>query len=231
MATPNEFQLFRNYSKAVKDYLQNSCYLTRYPQDRNVLVMHSTPERAFSKYLYPIINSDQIQPIISFHLSGIQYAQNENLLGFVNKYNYLPNTRKVEVLPPLLIYKLTYSVTLRTITISDMDVLLYQILTTSSINRKYHTAVDGQWMELSSTEPRNEINLEPETSILFNINGANLDPIELELDKRHEEPFILKEYNKPIQLRKLNLVFKTENDLYYCFNKSAQIKIKLYYEE
>ena len=161
MATPNEFQLFRNYSKAVKDYLQNSCYLTRYPQDRNVLVMHSTPERAFSKYLYPIINSDQIQPIISFHLSGIQYAQNENLLGFVNKYNYLPNTRKVEVLPPLLIYKLTYSVTLRTITISDMDVLLYQILTTSSINRKYHTAVDGQWMELSSTEPRNEINLEP----------------------------------------------------------------------
>jgi len=161
MAIPNEFYLFREYSRAVKTYLQEKCFLTRYPKDKNVLVIYATPERAFSKYLYPIINSDQVQPIVSFHLSGIQYAQGENLLGFVKGYNYISSTLKTETYPPLLIYKLTYGITIRTIVMSDADILLYQILSTTSMNKKYWTMVDGQWMEMSSTEPRDETNLEP----------------------------------------------------------------------
>jgi len=161
MAYPNEFYLFRNYSIAVKSYLQNKCFLSRYPNDENVLIMYSTPARAFSKYIYPIVNGQQIQPIISFHLSENQYGETENLLGFVQKSNYNSTTQITTTVPPLLIYKLTYTLTLRTISVSDMDVLLYQILTTTSKNKKHCAIVDGQWMELGFSGVREETNLEP----------------------------------------------------------------------
>jgi len=161
MAVPNEYFLFRNYSKAVKAYLQNKTYLTRYPQDENVLIVYGTPARAFAKYVYPIVNGAQIQPIISFHLSGKQYAETENLLGFQNESSYNMNTQITRTVSPLLIYKLNYTLTLRTLTMSDMDILLYQILTTTSKNKKHWAIVDGQWMELGFSEVREETNLEP----------------------------------------------------------------------
>ncbi len=161
MAYPNEFFLFRNYSTAVKAYLQNKCFLSRYPKDENVLIIYSTPARAFAKYVYPIVNGQQIQPIISFHLSSNQYAETENLLGFVSESSYNTTTQVSRVVPPLLVYKLTYTLTLRTVTMADMDILLYQILTTTSRNKKHWAIVDGQWMELGFSDVREETNLEP----------------------------------------------------------------------
>lgn len=161
MAYPSEFQLFRSYSKAVKAYIQNKCFLSRYPKDENVLVVYGTPARAFAKYVYPIVNGQQIQPIISFHLSSKQYAEGENNLGFINEHNYNTVTQITRTISPLLSYKLTYTLTLRTLTMSDMDVLLYQILTTTSKNKKHWAIVDGQWMELGFTDVREETNLEP----------------------------------------------------------------------
>jgi hypothetical protein len=161
MAYPNEYFLFRNYSVAVKAYLQNKTYLTRYPKDENVLIVYGTPARAFAKYVYPIVNGQQIQPVISFHLSGKQYAENENLLGFQNESSYISATQKTRTVPPLLVYKLTYTLTLRTLTMSDMDILLYQILTTTSRNKKHWAIVEGQWMELGFSDIREETNLEP----------------------------------------------------------------------
>ena len=161
MAVPNEFFLFRNYSVAVKAYLQNKCYLTRYKKNENVLVVYGTPARAFAKYVYPIVNGTQIQPIISFHLSNKQYAEGENQLGFVTDSTYNTTTQITKIVPPLLTYKLTYTLTLRTLTMSDMDILLYQILTTTSKNKKHWAIVDGQWMELGFSDIREETNLEP----------------------------------------------------------------------
>jgi hypothetical protein len=161
MAVPNEYFLFRNYSLAVKAYIQNKCYLTRYPRDENVLVVYGTPARAFAKYVYPIVNGSQVQPIISFHLSSKQYAENENLLGFQNEHIYNTGTQITKSVPPLLVYKLNYTLTLRTLTMSDMDILLYQILTTTSKNKKHWAIVEDQWMELGFNDVREETNLEP----------------------------------------------------------------------
>jgi len=156
-----EYYLFRNYSKAVKEWLQQTCFLSRYPKDENVLVIYSTPARAFAKYIYPILNGQQIKPTISFTLSGIEYAQGENNLGFVKQYNYDSSNNKYQVVKPLLTYRLTYSVVLRTLLISDMDILLYQILTNATLNAKGVKNVQNQWVEIKASDPRNEINLEP----------------------------------------------------------------------
>ena len=161
MAVPNEFFNFRNYSVAVKAYLQNKCFLSRYPKDENVLVIYGTPARAFAKYVYPIVNGQQIQPIISFHLSSKQYEDGQNPTGFIEETSYNPITQVTTVIPSLLSYRLTYTLTLRTLTMSDMDILLYQILTTTSKNKKHWAIVDGQWMELGFSDLREETNLEP----------------------------------------------------------------------
>tara|TARA_Y100000310_G_C20634450_1_gene790429 strand:- start:1037 stop:1666 length:630 start_codon:yes stop_codon:yes gene_type:complete len=161
MAVPDSYFLFRKNSRAVKTYLQDNTYLTRYPKDSNVLVMYATPARAYSRFLYPIENGQQERPVVSFHLSGYQYLPNENLLGHELEYNYQSSNTVTEIVKPLLIYGLTYSVVIRTVLQSDMDILIYQILTTSSKNKKHWTTVEGQWMEIGSTEPRDEINLEP----------------------------------------------------------------------
>jgi hypothetical protein len=161
MAIPNEFFLFRKYTKAVKEYLQDKCYLSRYSKTENVLVMYETPARAYAKFLYPIQNGQQARPVVSFHLSNYQYTQNENHLGFVNDYTYHSSSGNIRSAPPLLIYNLTYTLVLRTLLMSDMDILIYQIISTANKNKKHCNIIDGQWMELTSTDPRDETNLEP----------------------------------------------------------------------
>lgn len=201
MAFPLEFFLFRSYSKAVKTYFQENCYLNRYPKDENVLVLYSTPARAYSRFLYPIENGEQARPVISFHLSGYQYGANENILGFVKEARYNSGNLTTKIVPPLLIYNLTYTAVFRTVLQSDMDVLLYQTLISSSKNKKYSAAVDGQWMELTSTEPRDEINLEPgdaqDRIIRF---GMDLIVPRAYLPQIHEESGIIQQWQMEYQM-------------------------------
>lgn len=162
MARPNEYFLFRLYSIAVKNWLIDNVYLSSYPSDNNVTVAYTTPDRAWAKYIYPTINGATTSPNINFHLTGYEYAQGENILGFVRDHVSVPNnTAKVRQLKAPLIYKLTYSATIYTRTQSEMDVILYQMISKAHKNAKAAFAVDGQWCELVVGDPRDETNLEP----------------------------------------------------------------------
>jgi len=162
MARPNEYFLFRLYSIAVKNWLLDNVYLSSYPSDNNVTVAYTTPDRAWAKYIYPTINGATTSPNINFHLTGYEYIQGENILGFVRDHVTVPNNdNKVRQLKAPLIYRLTYSATIYTRTQSEMDVILYQLLSQAHKNAKATFEVDGQWCELMASDPRDETNLEP----------------------------------------------------------------------
>jgi hypothetical protein len=154
-----EHYLFRNYSKTVKEFLQEVCFLSRYPIEQNVQVIYSTPERAFAKYMYPIVNGVNVNPTVTFVLVDNSYADGENLLGFVKEVNRVG--AKPKVLKPPLIYKLTYQVSIQTTLQSDVDILQYQVLSNATKNRKAAKIVDGQWCEIMAGNPRNETQLQP----------------------------------------------------------------------
>lgn len=158
---PLEFFLFRNYTLAVRNWLRDNTYLSTYPHDDNVTVAFMTPERAFAKFIYPTINSATTSPNINFYLSGMEYTEGENLLGFVREYKNFNDNKMTKVLKAPLIYNLTYSCTVYTRNLPEMDVLLYQILSKAHKNAKAALNVDGQWCEILAGNPTNETNLEP----------------------------------------------------------------------
>jgi hypothetical protein len=154
-----EFYLFRQYSLAIKNWLTETCYLSRYPRETNIQVVYSAPERAFAKYMYPVVNGQNVFPTITFVLTDSPYADGENLLGFVKETNRTGSNPRV--LKPLLIYKLNYQVSIQTTLQSDADILQYQILSNATKNRKAAFLVDGQWCEAMAGNPRNETQLQP----------------------------------------------------------------------
>ena len=160
MAERLEFFLFRNYSKAIKDWLTSTVSLSRYPNTQNVQIFYMTPEKAYSKYLAPVVNGQSLAPIVTFMLMTSTYGETENSLGYVNDVVH-PSTGNARYVKPLLVYKLTYQISINTILQSDVDVMMYQIMSNASKNRKAAVAVDGQWAEIMATDPRNEIALEP----------------------------------------------------------------------
>jgi hypothetical protein len=161
MAERLEHFMMRNYSKAIKEWLEKTVSLSRYPNNQNVQVTYMTPERAFAKYLYPVVNGQNVAPIITFMLIDFTYGENENSLGFTNDVIRYTNSKVVRYVKPLLVYKLNYQLSINTIMQSDCDVMMYQIMSNASKNRKAAVAVDGQWAEIMAGNPRNEIALEP----------------------------------------------------------------------
>jgi len=154
-----EHYLFRDYSIAVKKWLEDTVYLKRYPKDNNVTIVYGTPDRAWAEYIYPVLNSGTLSPNINFHLTDMEYLDNENINGFVKEYRTFEGN-DISIKPPL-IYKLTYSATFFTRTQSELDILFYQILTKAYKNRKAVFMVDGQWAELMATDQGYETNMEP----------------------------------------------------------------------
>lgn len=158
---PLEYFMFRNYSIAIKKWLKENVYLSTYPEDNNVTVAYMTPERAFAKYMYPVVNGATTSPNVNFYLSSQEYSEGENHLGFVREYKKFDDNRKARILRPPLIYTLTYSCTIYTRNMPEMDVILYQIGSKTSMNAKAAVEVDGQWAEIRSGNPTNETELEP----------------------------------------------------------------------
>jgi hypothetical protein len=161
MPLPLEYYLFRQYSIAVKEWLQKNCHLASYPENENVLVAYMTPDMAFGKYIYPVMNGQTFRPVIGFRLVTDEYKEGENLLGFVREYSRLEGTGGGRLLKPPLVYGLTYGVTVYTKAQSEMDLLHYQILSKAHKNAKAVMVVDGQWAEMVASNPRDETNLEP----------------------------------------------------------------------
>jgi len=175
MAKPLEYFLFRLYSIAVKNWLIDNVYLSSYPESDNITVAYTTPDRAWAKYIYPTLNGATTSPNINFHLTGIEYSEGENILGFVRDHIPVIGSTKIRELKAPLIYKLTYSCSLYTRTQSEMDVILYQLVSKAHKNAKAVLRVDGQWAELHAGDPTDETNLEPgEAQDIIQRFGMNL---------------------------------------------------------
>ena len=158
---PLEFFLFRNYTLAVRNWLRENVYLSTYPHDNNVTVAFMTPEKAFAKFIYPTLNGVTTSPNVNFYLSSNEYAEGENNLGFVREYKNFNENSMTKVLKAPLVYSLTYSCTIFTRNLPEMDVILYQIISKAHKNAKAALKVDGQWAEIHAGNPTNETNLEP----------------------------------------------------------------------
>jgi hypothetical protein len=155
----NEFELFRLYSKEVKNFLKENLYLSRYPIDENVTVEYATPPRAFVKFLVPVINGGNLNPTVTFYLESMEYLDGENLLGFVRQYRL--NGDRYEHVSAPLIYKLNYKAVIMVATPSDGDILQFQLLAAGRKNKKHWSKVDGQWTEIVSGNPVDETSPEP----------------------------------------------------------------------
>ena len=157
-----EHYLFKQQSKAVKTFLKEHMWLTRYPADMNVDIFYTTPERAFSKLIAPILNGGNLYPTITLILTGFEQAPNQMPSGYFKKYRQSDSDENVfeEMLHPL-VYTLNYRVTMWTALQSDADILLYQAMSSAPQNRKFATAVDGQWMEIEVKTPQTESTLDP----------------------------------------------------------------------
>lgn len=155
----NEFELFRLYSKEVKNFLKSNLMLTRYPLDENVTVEYATPPRAFAKFLVPVINGGNLNPTVTFYLDSMEYLENENLLGFVRSYRL--NGDRYEHVSAPLVYKLNYKAVIMVATPSDGDILQFQLLSSARKNKKHWSKLDGQWVEMVAYSPADESATEP----------------------------------------------------------------------
>lgn len=186
MATTKlEHFLFREYSKKVKQWLNDTLYLSNYSKENNVTIVYMTPDRAWSEYVHPVINGGTLSPNVNFYLESMEYKENENLLGFVREHRTIDGQNR-ELKAPL-IYRLTYSATIFTRSQAEQDILFYQLITNAHQNAKAVLTVDGQWAELQTMEMRNETNLEPgETQDVVRRGGVSLiiDRAYLPLDYR-----------------------------------------------
>lgn len=161
MANNAEHYLFREYSIAVKSFLQKTCWIGRYPKNQNVQIFYTTPARAFAKYIAPVISGQQLNPLITFDLTNFAFNENETPNLWTKETQKVEGENRFEKIKHPLPYTLTYRVTMWTSLQSDMDILLYQIITNSTKNRKYNFVIDEQWAELYSSDPRKETQMEP----------------------------------------------------------------------
>lgn len=197
MAEILEHFLFRKYSKALKEWINDNLYLSRYPKDQNLQTIYATPARAFAKYLYnPIVNGEHIRPTLSFYLAQPQYSVSENILGYQTEKRVYTDTGVTKIIKPPLIYSLTYTVAIRTLLMSDMDILLYQLLTKAHKNKKAALIVDGQWMEIMAGDPRLETNLEPgDAQDRIVRYGLDITVPRAYLPREYSETGIIEEYD------------------------------------
>jgi len=155
-----EHFLFKDYTSGIKKFLEKTCYLNKLAHDQNVVVFVIQPEKAFVKFLIPIINGTNLNPTITFSYSPtIEYLDGQNILGFVKQRKVKDSF--VRYTKPELIYSLIYTVNIFTKTKTQADVLLYQILNEASRNAKSAFKIDGQWVEIEAINPRDETNILP----------------------------------------------------------------------
>jgi hypothetical protein len=157
---PQDFSLFKNYSIGLKDWLERNCYISNLPNNNNVNVVYSSIDRAWINRVMEIANGQNTSANINFTLSNYEYLENENILGFVTEQK-INNKGTVNIVRPPLVYSLTYKLTLFTRLQSEMDMLVYQIVSRAHKHAKAVIMVDGQFCEFMVSNPSDETNLEP----------------------------------------------------------------------
>jgi hypothetical protein len=151
---------WKNYSIAIKDFLEKNCNLPDISEDRNLKVVYATPSTAFAKHIIPMINGETTRPIITFTLSG-----EEGVREISTPYPFF--TQPVGTEGDILKYQvpisktLTYKCDLFTTTQTEADTILTQVEVGAWEHRPYYTKVDGQATEVISKNFVNESVLNP----------------------------------------------------------------------
>lgn len=145
---PPQYYLFKEYSRAVKEFLTEVVYLSRFDRDHQPNIYYSTPSRAWATYVQPIINGFAETPVCTFYLSGAEPKQSE-IMGWGHDRIQDPNNedKYVYSFAPS-IWKLNFKTTIWTKTINDMDVILSQIFLYSQTPKLWACMVDGAWCEI-----------------------------------------------------------------------------------
>ncbi len=156
-----EYHLFRNYTKAVKDFCQNSVYLSRFAPDNNWQVFFETLDQAYANRVIPLINGKNTGPNGALQMNSFSPNEEESIGGFSYKLIKGENDKYDALVPPLA-YILEYTLTFFTSNRVDQDIIFYQLLTKAPKQRKFPVIVDDNWCEIWVHSPADETNLEPE---------------------------------------------------------------------
>lgn len=156
-----ESHLFRDYTKAVKDFVQSSVYLSRFPKENNWQVFFETLDQGYANRIIPIINGHNTGPNGFLQMNEPQFIEEEAIGGYFFKLNKNENGDYDAEVPPL-VYRLEYTLTFFTSTRVDMDIVNYQLLTKAPKTRKFPVIVNENWCEIYVHSPVDETNLEPE---------------------------------------------------------------------
>jgi hypothetical protein len=145
-----QYNLFKEYCSAMKDFLTSAIYLDRFERNNNVRIYYSTPARAWAKYVQPIINGFPNTPVITFYLSANEFKTSEIMGGFVNMYeNHPTDPDKLLSTYSPTIWKLEFTATYWSALISDMDKMMYQSLMYTMPPKLWAGKIDDKiWYEI-----------------------------------------------------------------------------------
>ena len=160
MANYLEFNLFKQYTVAVKQFLIKTLWLKEYSEENNVQAFFALPTRTFAKKIVPMLNGGNLNPTASFYLSKYDFNKNESPGGYFRKSVRIGSDKFQELRHPLP-YTLTFRLTLWTNLHAEMDVLIWQLYNAASFNRPFATHIDGQWCQMYIGDPVKENDVEP----------------------------------------------------------------------
>ena len=146
MVSRAEYYIFREYSKALKEWLIKTVYLSTYKADKQPQVVFMTGERAYAKIKSDIINGFPDTAYVAFILNGADEDPKQRPLGFVYE-NSFENDTLYKVRHPM-VYSLKYKVVIYTRLMAENDIINYQILSNSFKNHAGVIIVENQWGEI-----------------------------------------------------------------------------------
>ena len=208
MVSKAEYYIFREYSKAIKEWLIKTVYLSTYKSDKQPQVIFMTGEKAYAKIKSDVINGYPDTAYVAFILKGAEEDPSQRPLGFVYETKVSEDT--IQKIRHPMIYKLNYEVNIYTRLMAENDIINYQILSNSFKNHAGVITVGNQWGEiygealtptaevadLTNTDRivKSTINLSvPRGYVPFpieEIKGGIIKKIELETDYREYQEFI-----------------------------------------
>ena len=158
-----EYSLFYDYSSMLMEWIKSQLYLSEYAsaEKGGVDVFYSTPARAFAKYVFDTGNGQLKRPLVTFHLNGMEYLRNENILGFQREVSFDLEKQKFIYKKPPLIYRLNYGITVYGKNFLDGEKILFHLMEASSHNERAVEVLNKRWVEFYTDNIRDESNLEP----------------------------------------------------------------------
>ena len=146
MVSKAEYYIFREYSKAIKEWLIKTVYLSTYKSDKQPQVIFMTGEKAYAKIKSDVINGFPDTAYVAFILKGADEDPSQRPLGFVYETKvFEDNIQKVR---HPMVYKLNYEVNIYTRLMAENDIINYQILSNSFKNHAGVIIVEDQWGEI-----------------------------------------------------------------------------------